>query len=237
MPELAPRLPIPEERLLLDELNHRINNEFTSLIGIVSLAAAASANDEVKRALGDPRRRGGLPRQTVSRGQSIETRSLEDRLDARGPSVAAGIGSALAIGDDRERVDNQCGTARICRRPGKNSRRIVPCRRICQMHSVRQRIGSRAYSGGPRAQNRRGADKGSGRMLEAHVASRGDCRDPGFPVRGTGKSRLGRLSACADHVDQLNVPLLQAHPMIMTSQEPTKVARMEVPGAAEHVRN
>ena len=43
MPELVPHLSIAEEPLLLDELNHRINNEFASLIAIVSRAAAASA--------------------------------------------------------------------------------------------------------------------------------------------------------------------------------------------------
>jgi two-component sensor histidine kinase len=51
MPELAPSLPVPEEPLLLDELNHRITNEFASLIAIVSRAAAASGSEEVKRAL------------------------------------------------------------------------------------------------------------------------------------------------------------------------------------------
>jgi len=51
MPQLVPRLPVPEEPLLLDELNHRIINEFASLIAIVSRAATASGNDEVKRAL------------------------------------------------------------------------------------------------------------------------------------------------------------------------------------------
>ena len=51
MPQLVPRLPVPEEPLLLDELNHRIVNEFASLIAIVSRAAAASGNDDVKRAL------------------------------------------------------------------------------------------------------------------------------------------------------------------------------------------
>lgn len=51
MPELVPRLPSREEPFLLDELNHRISNEFASLIAIVSRAAAASGNDEVKRAL------------------------------------------------------------------------------------------------------------------------------------------------------------------------------------------
>jgi two-component sensor histidine kinase len=51
MPELAPRLPVAEEPLLLDELNHRISNEFASLIAIVSRAAAASGSEDVKRAL------------------------------------------------------------------------------------------------------------------------------------------------------------------------------------------
>jgi two-component sensor histidine kinase len=51
MPQLVPRLPVPEEPLLLDELNHRIINEFASLIAIVSRAATASGNDDVKRAL------------------------------------------------------------------------------------------------------------------------------------------------------------------------------------------
>lgn len=51
MPELALRLQFPEELLLLDELNHRINNEFTSAIATVFRLAAGSADDEVKRAL------------------------------------------------------------------------------------------------------------------------------------------------------------------------------------------
>jgi two-component sensor histidine kinase len=37
--------------LLLHELNHRINNEFSSAISAVSLAAAHSSNSEVKLAL------------------------------------------------------------------------------------------------------------------------------------------------------------------------------------------
>src|SRR5262249_5241027 len=51
MPQLVPHLPTLEEPLLLDEINHRINNEFASLIAIVSRAGAASGNDDVKRAL------------------------------------------------------------------------------------------------------------------------------------------------------------------------------------------
>jgi two-component sensor histidine kinase len=40
-----------EVRLLLREFSHRINNEFASAIGVISLAAARSANDEAKVAL------------------------------------------------------------------------------------------------------------------------------------------------------------------------------------------
>jgi two-component sensor histidine kinase len=46
---LAPDIPI--ERILLNELIHRINNEFSSLIGSVSRTAARSVNYEVKVAL------------------------------------------------------------------------------------------------------------------------------------------------------------------------------------------
>jgi two-component sensor histidine kinase len=41
----------PEERLLLREFAHRISNEFASAISVISIAAARSANDEVKIAL------------------------------------------------------------------------------------------------------------------------------------------------------------------------------------------
>ena len=37
-----------EARLLLREFLHRINNEFASAIGVISIAAAHSANDEAK---------------------------------------------------------------------------------------------------------------------------------------------------------------------------------------------
>lgn len=51
MSEFVPQQPFPEERLLLSELTHRINNEFASAISVVSLAAARSNNDEVRNAL------------------------------------------------------------------------------------------------------------------------------------------------------------------------------------------
>jgi two-component sensor histidine kinase len=43
--------PFSEEPILLHELYHRIANEFASIIGIVSIAARRSANEEVKLAL------------------------------------------------------------------------------------------------------------------------------------------------------------------------------------------
>jgi hypothetical protein len=46
---LAPEVPM--ERVLLHELIHRINNEFSALIGAVSRTAARSVNHEVKVAL------------------------------------------------------------------------------------------------------------------------------------------------------------------------------------------
>ena len=46
----APAL-IPQEHVLLHELNHRINNEFAAAISVVTVAAARSGNEEVKAAL------------------------------------------------------------------------------------------------------------------------------------------------------------------------------------------
>ena len=51
MTEVALTREINQERILLHELIHRINNELSSLIGAVSRAAARSANHEVKVAL------------------------------------------------------------------------------------------------------------------------------------------------------------------------------------------
>ncbi len=47
----VPKPHVSQERLLLREMTHRINNEFASVISVVSLAAARSRNDEVKVAL------------------------------------------------------------------------------------------------------------------------------------------------------------------------------------------
>jgi two-component sensor histidine kinase len=51
MTEVALKREITLERILLEELIHRINNEFSSLIGAVSRTAARSVNHEVKVAL------------------------------------------------------------------------------------------------------------------------------------------------------------------------------------------
>jgi len=42
-----------EERLLLREITHRVNNEFASAIQVVSFAAARSGDRNVKAALTD----------------------------------------------------------------------------------------------------------------------------------------------------------------------------------------
>ena len=43
--------PLSNEYLLVRELTHRVNNEFASVIGLASLIAARSTNDQVKEAL------------------------------------------------------------------------------------------------------------------------------------------------------------------------------------------
>jgi hypothetical protein len=51
MKKTASQQSLSEEGALLHELNHRINNELAAAISTISLAAAHSENDEVKRAL------------------------------------------------------------------------------------------------------------------------------------------------------------------------------------------
>jgi two-component sensor histidine kinase len=52
--ELANRsICLPDERLLIRELTHRINNEFTCAASMISLAAARSTNHEVKATLNE----------------------------------------------------------------------------------------------------------------------------------------------------------------------------------------
>ena len=51
MTNCSVQLPIMQERMLLNELNHRIRNELTAAISMISLAAARSSNKEVRAAL------------------------------------------------------------------------------------------------------------------------------------------------------------------------------------------
>jgi len=51
-----------DAQLLLREYSHRINNEFASAIGVISIAAARSANDQAKAALTAIPSRSGLSR-------------------------------------------------------------------------------------------------------------------------------------------------------------------------------
>jgi two-component sensor histidine kinase len=51
MTEFALHCSSSEERVLLRELNHRINNEFASIINMVTLAAVRCENEEAKAAL------------------------------------------------------------------------------------------------------------------------------------------------------------------------------------------
>ena len=53
MLEQASQSTAREGRLLMQELSHRINNEYTSAINVLSLAAARSRSSEVKAALHD----------------------------------------------------------------------------------------------------------------------------------------------------------------------------------------
>ncbi|MEA2885161.1 MAG: hypothetical protein QOH32_4417 [Bradyrhizobium sp.] len=52
MPSSPPCLPAPEQRTLLDELNHRIKNEFVSIINLVIFNAVLTDNVDAKEELG-----------------------------------------------------------------------------------------------------------------------------------------------------------------------------------------
>jgi hypothetical protein len=94
MTEFASTLPIPQERVLLQELNHRISNEFFSAMSLVSLAAARSCSDEVKVALrtsvttsesdcvrapcGDVTQGGGIPAMPLRQYASRHDRHASD---------------------------------------------------------------------------------------------------------------------------------------------------------------
>jgi two-component sensor histidine kinase len=72
-------VPILEERVLLQELNHRISNEFRSAISLVSLAAARSGNNEVKVAL-----TGSVTYHYAEVHQALMLPQQETRIDTAG---------------------------------------------------------------------------------------------------------------------------------------------------------
>jgi AraC-like DNA-binding protein len=81
--EAAWERPIPEERVLLRELTHRVNNDFAAAIGILSLAAARSPSKEVKVALAAVEER----LHALKLNRTIATASEYMRPPAPGPSV------------------------------------------------------------------------------------------------------------------------------------------------------
>jgi two-component sensor histidine kinase len=79
---------VSEVQLLLRELSHRINNEFSSAIGAISVAAARSANGEAKAALA-----------------AVQTQ-LESYVQ---------VHHALQMPEDRRRIDAAVYLRRLCR--------------------------------------------------------------------------------------------------------------------------
>ena len=116
---LAPEVPM--ERVLLHELIHRINNEFSTLIGAVSRTAARSVNHEVKvalahiiellshyaelhRALQMPENDAHIDAsnylENLCHDQPIEARWHQDRSGPHGHTFATAAGTMLATGND-----------------------------------------------------------------------------------------------------------------------------------------
>ena len=130
----APAL-IPQEHVLLHELNHRINNEFAAAIGIATVAAARSGNEEVKAALtwrcrappplcgrpsapadAGPRhagRRCRVPPSALPFHQSLPAGCQGDQPRPFGPAAAAASRALLALGNDRPRAYIERSATRI----------------------------------------------------------------------------------------------------------------------------
>jgi two-component sensor histidine kinase len=104
-----------EEPLLVEELTHRMNNEFAAAIAVVSLAAARSANGEVKSALAEVAGRLHsyvqvnrcllIPSQDMLIDASAHLRRLcqsisRSRLDCRGIELQF-VGRPLQMNSDR----------------------------------------------------------------------------------------------------------------------------------------
>ena len=135
MRQLATEQSFPEERLLISELTHRINNEFASAISLVSLAAVGSSNREVKVALtsvvellhhyADVYRALQMPehRTRIDVAAYLEQLCLSisrSKLDfvkinllLAGCSFVDAIGPMLATRDDRVRAYHKCSAPRV----------------------------------------------------------------------------------------------------------------------------
>jgi two-component sensor histidine kinase len=103
------------EHLLLMELTHRMNNEFTSAIAILALAAACSTHDEVKGAIAEVENRlrnyvkvnrlPGKPSHETPIDASAQLRMLcestsQSRLDCKGIELFL-VGCPLRMSADR----------------------------------------------------------------------------------------------------------------------------------------
>ena len=142
--EFDPQVRLFHQAVLLHELNHRINNEFSSAISAVSLAAAHSGNEEVKMALSavnellhsyaDVHRALQMPevdrlidaatylRQLCLSISRSKLESLEIHLVLAACPLLLAVGSLLAIGNDRVRTHNQCCAPCVFRWKARDTR-------------------------------------------------------------------------------------------------------------------
>ena len=167
----APAL-IPQEHVLLHELNHRINNEFAAAIGNVTVAAARSGNEEVKAALtgvaellhryADVHRFLQMPDHDTPVDTAAYLRQLclaisRSRLDAREISLVLSA-QPLRLQAERcwrlgmivhELISNAARHA--FEKPRRShSRRGLARRGVGEMQRAGQRIGDNQYSAGAR---------------------------------------------------------------------------------------
>ncbi len=84
--------PFSDERLLLNELTHRFNDEFAAAIGIVSVAMASSTTEEVRAALATV-----LDRLQIWGGC---TRPCKSRITRRGSTFALTCGRCARRSSD-----------------------------------------------------------------------------------------------------------------------------------------
>jgi hypothetical protein len=126
---------VSAERVLLDEINNRVNNEFAAAISVVSLAAARNGSNEVKTALAgvtellhdcaDVHRALQMPEHDASsmRPPIFATFALHSivRSSPVGGAAMAARRPLLAVGDDYQRTDDQCGPTCFSRRRRRDS--------------------------------------------------------------------------------------------------------------------